>query len=312
MLAQPILNSFSALVFFLCGGLGSPNLPSLPPAQQPLLKAAAPALAPEQLGHRTVELTQRLEPVATLEIPRELLQMVFMSDPKLRARIELLIKKYAKQNRIDEKLVRAVLHKESGGNPTAVSPKGAMGLMQLMPETAASLGVENPFDVEQNVAGGVKYLKYCLDRFNQDIVLALAAYNAGPEAVKKYGGVPPYRETEQYVAGITGLPVEDVKNKNIPPEERKTQGGKPDSRQADRVPKPAWNIVRAEITVPAPKWKIQPLATPLSSTPVKDEVASGETVRVTRNYSALTEDGKKAGNPGHIAIPSFFKKSQSW
>jgi len=99
-------------------------------------------------------------------------------------------------------LIKAVIITESCFNPKAVSPVGAQGLMQLMPKTARLLGVNNAFDPFQNIEGGVTYLRMMLDQFNQDKKLALAAYNAGPSAVKKYGRVPPYRETQQYVKKI--------------------------------------------------------------------------------------------------------------
>ena len=97
-------------------------------------------------------------------------------------------------------IVDAVIYQESRGRMNAVSPKGALGLMQLMPGTAAQLGV-NPYDAEQNIRGGARYLRQQIDRFGS-IPLALAAYNAGPGAVTKYGGIPPYRETQNYVATI--------------------------------------------------------------------------------------------------------------
>ena len=96
-----------------------------------------------------------------------------------------VIEKYAQHYGVDQDLVWAVIRQESGFNPQAVSPKGARGLMQLMPGTAALMGVSDAFDVEQNIGGGVKYLERCLSQFNQDVGLALAAYNAGPDNVVK-------------------------------------------------------------------------------------------------------------------------------
>ena len=103
---------------------------------------------------------------------------------------------------VDRNLVDAVAWQESRYNPRALSTAGAMGVMQLMPGTARQLGVRNPQDVEQNVVGGTAYLRQQLERFGNNVPLALAAYNAGPGAVMKYGGIPPYRETQNYVRQI--------------------------------------------------------------------------------------------------------------
>jgi len=119
-----------------------------------------------------------------------------------RAEINDLITKYSDKNGLDEDFVKAVINQESGFNPNATSHCGAMGLMQLMPSTAQGLGVKNAYDAEQNIEGGTKYLKGLMDRFNNDKSLALAAYNAGPNAVKKYGGIPPYAETQNYVKSV--------------------------------------------------------------------------------------------------------------
>jgi soluble lytic murein transglycosylase-like protein len=119
------------------------------------------------------------------------------------AQYEAAINEHARRQGVAADLVRAVIQAESAFNPTAVSNKGAMGLMQLMPSTAQELGVTNPFDPEQNIRGGVTYLKQLLNRYDQKVELALAAYNAGSGNVDKYGSVPPFKETRSYVDKIT-------------------------------------------------------------------------------------------------------------
>lgn len=116
--------------------------------------------------------------------------------------IESLIAAAAARHLIDPDFVSSVVKFESGFIPTAVSPKGALGLMQLMPQTAAWLGVENVLDPAANVEGGTKYLRQLLDQYDGDALKALAAYNAGPQRVEQYGGVPPFPETRAYITRI--------------------------------------------------------------------------------------------------------------
>lgn len=119
---------------------------------------------------------------------------------------EPLIRQHASLEGIRAELVRAVIQVESAFNPMAISPKGAMGLMQLMPATAREFGVINPFNPAENIRAGVRYLRQLLDRYGDNEQLALAAYNAGPRAVDKYGNkVPPYKETQNYVKKITTI-----------------------------------------------------------------------------------------------------------
>jgi soluble lytic murein transglycosylase-like protein len=125
--------------------------------------------------------------------------------PVPEARLTDLISRYAGENGLDPKLVRAVVQVESGYNAAARSNKGAMGLMQLMPQTAASLEVSDPYDPDENVRAGTAYLRTMLNRFDGDLENALAGYNAGPEAVVHYGGVPPYPETRAYVERVMRL-----------------------------------------------------------------------------------------------------------
>jgi soluble lytic murein transglycosylase-like protein len=112
------------------------------------------------------------------------------------------IRSAAQYNAVEESLIRAIIHAESAYQADAQSPKGAQGLMQLMPDTQAELNVNNPFDPEANINGGTRYLSRLLDEFDGDFELAAAAYNAGPNAVYRYGGVPPYDETREYVRRV--------------------------------------------------------------------------------------------------------------
>jgi hypothetical protein len=164
-----------------------------------------------------------------------------VTDPQLAK----LIQKYAQQLGVDPKLVQAMIRQESGFNPMAVSPKGAMGLMQLMPETAASLGVEDPFDLDQNLKGGIRFLKSCLQRFNQNLPLALAAYNAGPGRVVEHQGIPPFKETQTYVKKI----VQDYCGQTIDPAQIKLGQPAPETKEAQNRPE---NGAPAPAPSPAP------------------------------------------------------------
>jgi len=118
------------------------------------------------------------------------------------AEFEPLIASYSREYGVDSSLIKAVIHAESGYNPHAVSAKGAQGLMQLMPKTAQGLKVADTMNPSDNIRGGVRYLRFLLDTFKGDESLALAAYNAGMGSVAKYGGIPPYAETRNYVAKV--------------------------------------------------------------------------------------------------------------
>jgi hypothetical protein len=123
--------------------------------------------------------------------------------PPKATQYDAIIEKYAGDYQLDPHLIRSIIATESGFNPKAISPKGARGLMQLMPATAARLGVQNSFDPEQNIQGGIKHFRSLLDNFKNDFTLSLAAYNAGENRVQRLGRVPEIKETREYVQSVT-------------------------------------------------------------------------------------------------------------
>jgi soluble lytic murein transglycosylase-like protein len=141
------------------------------------------------------------EPVAE-ETPREPGKNDPSSRSQLPSDLNEVVRTASGTYHLDPDLVTSVIRAESGFNVRAVSPKGAQGLMQLMPQTASNLGVQNSFDPKANVEGGTRYLRELLERYDFDLIKALAAYNAGPQRVEQYGGVPPYYETKAYVARV--------------------------------------------------------------------------------------------------------------
>lgn len=155
-------------------------------------------------GSLVLSTTPRAGAVKTFAVPNVPSGLRTTRSPVSRRAVEFepLILQHASTHDVRPDLVRAVIQAESAFNPRARSHKGAMGLMQLMPATAAELGVTDPYDPDQNIRGGVTYLKTLLTRYSHNEELALAAYNAGPGAVQKYGAVPPYRETREYIARI--------------------------------------------------------------------------------------------------------------
>lgn len=191
--------------------------------------------------------------------------------------LNAIVQEAAAKYNLDPELIHAVIRAESGGNPRARSKRGAMGLMQLMPETARQLGVKNPWDPRQNVMGGAKYLRQLLDMFDGDLDKALAAYNAGPGTVRRYGGIPPYRETRQYVQRIRsqlGLP--PVEEDVMPPKKRSQQ--RPVLPMGQEAAQPRQSALAPGAPQPEalqPNVPAQP--TPTQPTPVQTEPAQPST-----------------------------------
>ncbi len=152
-------------------------------------------LAPKALGDDWQSISEELNLGAALNSKR-------FNNMSMEAPFDHIVKEVSRKYNVSASLIHAVIAAESGGNPHAVSHKGAKGLMQLTDSTCDQLKVSDPFDPEQNINGGVRYLRELLDRYDGKLELALAAYNAGPANVDKYGGIPPFKETNEYVKTI--------------------------------------------------------------------------------------------------------------
>ena len=160
---------------------------------------------PQQSNPPQIERVEVPDTELTIPTPDEkILDDIYATDEAELVPVEDLIMQTAVEQGVDPQLVRAIATAESNMNQDEISPVGAIGVMQLMPETAQALGV-NPYDVNENVLGGTIYLKQMLDTFDGNVELAVAAYNAGPNAVRRYGGIPPYAETQNYVSRVLDI-----------------------------------------------------------------------------------------------------------
>jgi hypothetical protein len=169
---------------------------------------------PDRFSENT-EYVEVLVDYEMIEIPNEFKHTAPPGTPVSVDSLEQVVDHYAKQYRLDKHLIYAVIQAESSGNPYAVSPAGARGLMQLMPGTAAEMGVEDIFDPVENIAGGTQYLNKMSSMWNGDKLKILASYNAGPGNVKKYGGVPPFKETEDFIRRVLQFE-RQYKRKGVP------------------------------------------------------------------------------------------------
>jgi soluble lytic murein transglycosylase-like protein len=203
-------------------------------------KDMSPAVAPAVASTAALPLVPGAIPVAA---PVHLASRQAKTPPLKPEELNEVINTISDRHHIDPDFINSVIHAESGFNQHAVSPKGAQGLMQLMPGTASQLGVSNAFDPRSNVEGGTRYLTELLERYNFDVIKALAAYNAGPQRVKQYGGVPPYYETQAYVARI----VRDYNRKKLA-EHKAAAAAAKTAHVQKAVPQPAKQAALSDIS----------------------------------------------------------------
>ncbi|MDB5084798.1 MAG: transglycosylase domain protein [Bacilli bacterium] len=201
LLAAMLRSSTATTLFSSLDDTGVSNSTSTNSSFETLLSALLADIQPGTAGGPGVSSTPK-QPSATL-MPKPLASL--SSIPMNPSAYAPIIQNAASNYGVEPALIEAVIQQESGFNPAAVSSAGAQGLMQLMPSTANMLGVTDPFDPSQNINAGVQQLKNLLDRYSGNTTLALAAYNAGSGNVDRYGGVPPFPETQQYVQNIQAL-----------------------------------------------------------------------------------------------------------
>ncbi|NWF83388.1 MAG: lytic transglycosylase domain-containing protein [Bryobacteraceae bacterium] len=175
---------------------------SAPPSSKAQFESIQKQWAAIQIQHASAERHRSLTVPEAAEPAQPAVASRLSCAPVPSPSLDAMIRRSSTRHRIEPSLIEAVVRQESGGFPCALSPKGAMGLMQLMPSTAVTLGVDNPFEPESNLDGGVRFLRGLLDRYHGDLALALGAYNAGPRRVDEFGAVPPIPETQAYVRSV--------------------------------------------------------------------------------------------------------------